>query len=208
MAKVQAIKKDVSAMDRLKEVQTDEPDSKSKVGEYKVGKEITEMATRMWVVKQKQTELKAEFENLKADLLVGIESIRMAYLKSGYHESGKIATKPDSDGVPHWVVVTWQDRYEKILSKAETALREIVGKEYDSLFQLKHSITVKSDIDDSDLNFIIDKVGMDNFKKCFDVSLTIKPTSRFTRERYNIFKADKLQAIGTLVRQVFQFRTK
>jgi hypothetical protein len=129
-------------------------------------------------------------------------------LKSGYHESGKIATKPDSDGVPHWVVVTWQDRYEKILSKAETALREIVGKEYDSLFQLKHSITVKSDIDDSDLNFIIDKVGMDNFKKCFDVSLTIKPTSRFTRERYNIFKADKLQAIGTLVRQVFQFRTK
>jgi hypothetical protein len=208
MAKVQAIKKDVSAMDRLKEVQTDEPDSKSKVGEYKVGKEITAMASRMWEIKQKKTELDAEFDNLKADLLVGIEPIRMAYLKEGYHESGKIATKPDSDGVTHWVVVTWQDKYEKILSKAEPALRELVGKEYDSLFQLKHSITVKSDIDEADLNEIIDKVTMEKFKKCFNVSLTIKPTSRFTREKYNIFKADKLQAIGTLVRQVFQFRTK
>lgn len=204
MAKANVEAKSGNVMDFLKGAAKKEPASKSKVTTYQVSDDLKDKATRMWQIKQAQTELEAEWDALKADMMQGLEPVRFVALKSeGYHASGRIATLND-----HWVIVSYSDRYEKIPADNEEILRNLVGKDYDSLFELRNDIKVRSDLSEAELTSIVEAIGYDNFVKYFDVRLSIKPTTKYTQEKHNIFKNDKLSAIGSIVRQIFSFRTK
>lgn len=205
MAKANTAEKKVgNVMDFLKGAAKKEPTSKSKITEYEINDDLKKQATRMWQIKQDLTELESEWDVLKADLIQKLEPIRFVALKSeGYHASAKIATK---DG--HWVTISYMDKYEKIPADQEDVLREVIGKDFDSLFQLRNDIKVRSDLSEAELSSIVERIGYDDFVKYFDVRLSIKPTSRFTQEKHNLFKTEKLSQIGQLVRQIFSFRTK
>lgn len=193
-----------NVMDFLKGAAKKEPASKTKINTYEVPHDLKDKATRMWQIKQQKTELETEWDTLKAELLEGLSPIRLAALKvDGYHASARISTLND-----HWVILSYMDKYEKIPADSEDAIRQLVGKDYDTLFQMRNDIKVRSDLSETELTSIIERIGYDDFVKYFDVSLSIKPTSRFTQEKHNLFKSDKLQAIGSFVRQIFTFRTK
>lgn len=205
MAKQSAVKQqNGNVMDFLKGAAKKESAPKTKVTTYEVPEEITTKATRMWEIKQSLTELEAEWDMLKADLMDGIEPIRLSHLKSsGYHASARIGT---NNG--HWVVISYSDRYMKIPADNEDALRALTGSDYDSLFSLRNDIKVRSDLSQDELQIIVERIGYEDFVKYFDVSLSIKPTPKFTQEKHNLFKSDKLLAIGSIVKQIFSFRTK
>lgn len=205
MAKANTAEKKVgNVMDFLKGAAKKEPSTKTKITTYEIPEDLKDKATRMWKIKQQMTELDSEWDVLKADLIQKLEPIRFVALKSeGYHASARIPTLND-----HWVILSYMDKYEKIPADQEDVLREVIGKDFDSLFQLRNDIKVRSDLSEAELSSIVERIGYDDFIKYFDVKLSIKPTSRYTQEKHNLFKTEKLNQIGQFVRQIFSFRTK
>ena len=118
-----------------------------------------------------------------------IEAVKKNYVNSARLRAGDVEA-----------TVSWKDAYKKIPIEKRADIENIVGDKYHDFFQEINDIHVKSDIaaDPKALEELIEAIGPDNFSKYFDVEQVIKPTSRFTQERYRSLTEEVNQDLQTV----------
>ena len=144
-------------------------------------------------------------KSAKADLALSEEellnSVKPQYreaLKKKYVNSARL-TEDDIEAT-----VSWKDAYTKIPIEKIGELKKIVGEEsYNDYFEEINNIVVKADItnDEDALAELIKAVGPDTFAKYFDVTQHVKPTTRFTQERYRNLTDETNEQLDITVRQ-------
>lgn len=143
-------------------------------------------------------------KSAKVDLALSEEELLSA-VKPQYREAIKKkyvnSARLSEDDIE--ATVSWKDAYTKIPVEKTSELKELVGEQFHDFFEEVNSIVVKSDItsDEDSLAELIEDVGPDKFAKYFDVTQHLKPTSRFTQERYRELSSDTNEKLDVTVRQ-------
>lgn len=140
----------------------------------------------------------------KADLAISEEEL-LGSVKPKYREALKKryinSARLHEDDIE--ATVSWKDAYTKIPVEKAADIKKIVGEHYDDYFEEVNQIVVKKDVteDEEALAELIKVVGPDTFSKYFDVAQHIKPTTRFTQERYRDLPDDINEQLDVTVRQ-------
>lgn len=143
-------------------------------------------------------------KSAKADLVLSEEEL-LSSVKPQYREAIKKryvnSARLNEDDIE--ATVSWKDAYTKIPVEKMDDLKKAVGENYNDYFEEVNQIVVKSDVtnDEEALAELIKVVGPDTFAKYFDVTQHIKPTTRFTQERYRDLPDDVNEQLDITVRQ-------
>lgn len=143
--------------------------------------------------KAAKTELELSEEELLSHVKPGYqETLKQRYVNSARLSEGEVEA-----------TVSWKDAYTKVPAEKETEIRNLVGSKYDSYFHLVNEIVVKEDVAANErlLEELIAAVGPETFSKYFDVAQHIKPTTRFTQERYRELSPEVNNQLDVTVRQ-------
>lgn len=140
---------------------------------------------------------KAELELSEEELLSHVKPEYQKTLKERFVNSARLA-----EGEVE-ATVSWKDAYTKVPSEKETEIRDLVGNKYDDYFKTVNEIVVKEDVASNErlLEELIAAVGPETFGKFFDVAQHVKPTSRFTQERYRELSPEVNNQLDVTVRQ-------
>ncbi len=161
---------------------------KSTVPVLVVGEDVKKLATRIREVKEKLDSSESEYEILGAELIGKVAPMRDDLCKKSYQSSVRV---PDSKGLS--VGISWADKYCAIPSENEDALRDLAGEAYDDYFTGSIEVSVR-DISEESLTELVKAVGPERFARFFSVTKTIKPTTRFTQEQFNVYTPEQRQA--------------
>lgn len=140
---------------------------------------------------------KADLELSEEELLSSVKPEFVKTLKERYVNSARLV-----EGEVE-ATVSWKDAYSKIPTDKADEIRDLVGSKYDDYFKEVNEIVVKEDVAANEdlLAKIIEAVGPDVFDKFFDVAQHIRPTTRFTQERYRELSPEVNNQLDVTVRQ-------
>lgn len=140
---------------------------------------------------------KAELELSEEELLSSVKPEYVKTLKDRYVNSARLA-EGDVEAT-----VSWKDAYSKIPTEKAEEIRNLVGDQYEDYFKEVNEIVVKEDVAANEdlLTRLIEAIGPDTFEKFFDVAQHIRPTSRFTQERYRELSPEVNNQLDVTVRQ-------
>lgn len=140
---------------------------------------------------------KAEFELSEEELLREVKPQYVEKLRSSYVNSARLV-EGDVEAT-----VSWKDAYSKIPSESSEEIKGIVEDKFDEYFKEVSEIIVREDVAANPdlLEELIRAVGPDTFSKYFDVTQYVKPTSRFTEERYRTLSPEANAQLDVAVKQ-------
>ena len=102
------------------------------------------------------------------------------------------------------VLLSFKHAYAKIPLEQADALQAVVGAAlYPTLFKAAAKVEVKAEILENEALFaeLVSKVGAEFFSKYFTATQFIKPTERFTEERFRTLTAEQNAQLDPLVQQ-------
>ncbi len=152
-----------------------------------VGEDIKKLATRVREVKEQLDSAESMYETLGAEFIQKVAPLRDDLCRRSYQSSVRV---PDTKGLS--VGISWSDKYCAIPSENEDALRELAGVAYDDYFTGSIEVSVR-DISEESLTELVKAVGPERFARFFSVVKTIKPTTRFTQEQFNVYTPEQRQ---------------
>ena len=154
-----------------------------------VGDDVKQLATRIREVKEELDSAESIYETLSAEFIENVSPLRDSLCKKAYQSSVRV---PDTKGLS--VGVSWADKYCKVPGENDSAIREVVGDHFEDYFTPDIAVTVR-DISEESLKELVTAVGPERFARFFAVEKTIKPTTRFTMEQFNVFTLEQRQRL-------------
>jgi hypothetical protein len=152
-----------------------------------VGDDVKILATRVREVKEQLDSAESMYETLGAELIGKVSPLRDDLCKKSYQSSVRV---PDTKGLS--IGISWADKYCAIPPENEDALRDLAGETYADYFTSSIEVSVR-DISEESLTELVKAVGPERFARFFSVTKTVKPTTRFTMEQFNVFTPEQRQ---------------
>jgi hypothetical protein len=143
----------------------------------------------------KMTELDALKSELQADIINNVTPIYEEKCKMDFTSSVKVPSTDDT-----FITMSGKSAYSKVDPTNESAIKSVVGANYDRWFTKESTVTLK-DMSKEFLQKLIAFVGPEHFGEFFEVVQSISPTANFTEEKYRTLTAEQRASLNDVVKQ-------
>jgi len=191
-----SVEKKSSGLDAvLASAEVKRPKSKSPMLEIK--EPIPGIIKKISGLKAALEDAKAQFEAAGKTLTDVVLPLYRSYIVNSFVNSVHI-----TDGLAD-LLLTWKHAYSKIPLEQAGDIRQVVGEKYGELFKEVAKVEVRTEVMDNEalLSELIGKIGAENFAKYFSCERFIRPTERFTEERFRVLSKEQNEALDPLVKQ-------
>ena len=148
------------------------------------------LVDRCFQAYQAQQDAEAQFKSLEAQLLLIFKDIYREAAESGDFSKTFNFVGRATPGVQF----SAKDQFLKIPLEKEAALKKILGENFDKYFVQQRTIAL-ADTNDSTIEFLLTKLGKDDFKRLFSVGMAITTKPDLDMKQFALPKEARMALI-------------